>query len=436
MKTTTSLTAFVLAGATALALAVPTLAPRLADRLAPALTLPAAAVTLPWASGDASPADTGATDPWSGTVGRRWPGPASGFPDQGSTGWGQEGSWDQGSSSGGSGSGAAGSTPPGASASGPGTTTTEQTAAPTPDQTRGVVLIQATVSGGEAAGTGMVLTADGQVLTNYHVVQGSTQVQVEVVDTGRVYTATVVGHDAARDVALLQLEGASGLATITPDADRVAVGQSLTAVGNASGGGELVAAPGTVTALEQQVTVNGDNGGSETLSGVIATNAGAVPGDSGGPMFDDEGEVLGMTTAGSQTTNAAPGGGGRQSTTATTTASFAVPIADALSVVNQIRTGKESGTVQVGARAYLGISVASSSGLQVASVESGGPAAKAGVEVGATITAIDGTRVTTQSELSSALDRIDPGAKASLTWVDADGVTHTATVTLGSSPVN
>ena len=196
-----------------------------------------------------------------------------------------------------------------------------------------------------------------------------------------------------------------------------------------------MAAPGTVTALKQQVTVSNDNGGTETLTGVIATNAAAVPGDSGGPMFDDQGEVLGMTTAGSQSTNAAPGRG-RQGTTTTTTASFAVPIADALSVVDQIRTGRESGSVQVGARAYLGISVASSSGLQVASVEPGGPAAKAGVEVGATITAIDGTRVATQSELSSALDAIAPGSRASLTWLDADGARHTATVTLGSSPVN
>lgn len=429
MKTTTSLTAFVLAGATALALAVPTLAPRLADRLSPTLTAPAAPATLPWDTGSSSGT---ATDPWAGSAGDG-SGTSSGSSDWGSPGWG----WgDQGTSGQGSSDGAStGSGQPGASASGPSTTTTQQTAAPTAAQSRGIVLIQAAVSGGEAAGTGMVLTADGQVLTNYHVVQGSTQLRVEVVDTGKIYTATVVGHDAARDVALLQLQGASGLATITPDADQVAVGQSLTAVGNASGGGELVAAPGTVTALKQQVTVSNDNGGTETLTGVIATNAAAVPGDSGGPMFDDQGEVLGMTTAGSQSTNAAPGRG-RQGTTTTTTASFAVPIADALSVVDQIRTGRESGSVQVGARAYLGISVASSSGLQVASVESGGPAAKAGVEVGATITAVDGTRVATQSDLSSALDAIAPGSRASLTWLDADGARHTATVTLGSSPVN
>ena len=403
MKTTSSLTAFVLAGATALALAVPSLAPRLVDRFAPS-PAPVAGATLP-------------------DLGPVWP--DTGWPDLGSSG-------SSGTSASGS-SGTSGAGTSGAGASGSGASASGSTRAVTAQQSQGIVLIAAQTSGGEAAGTGMVLTSDGQVLTNYHVVEGSTRLQATVASTGEVYRATVVGHDASKDVALLQLDRATGLATITPDADRVALGQPLTAVGNASGGGELVAATGTVTGLDQQVTVDDDFGGTETLTGVIETDAGAVPGDSGGPMFDAQGEVLGMTTAGSQRVTRGPRG---TRATTTTTTSYAVPIADALAVVQQIRTGRESGTVQVGAKAYLGISVAQASSLVVASVEAGGPAAAAGLDAGAQITSLGGTAVSTHAGLSAVLAQLDPGAKAKLTWVDASGAAHSAIVTLGSSPVN
>ena len=387
MKTTTSLTALALAGATALALAVPTLAPRLADQLSPA-----------------SSVTSGSTAPWT-----------------------NDGSWSGGSSS----------TTTDPATGGTGTTTSaSQTAAVTAAQSKGIVLITTQTTSGQAAGTGMVLTADGQILTNYHVVEGSTSIEVEIVDTAKTYTATVVGHDATRDVALLQLKNASGLATITPDDDQVALGQELTAVGNASGGGELVAATGTVTGLEKQVTVSSETGGTETLTGVIETNAGAVAGDSGGPMFDAEGEVLGMTTAGSSRVTASPRGGRSTQDNTSTTVSYAVPIDDALAVIEQIRTGKESGTVEVGAKAYLGISVAGSSSLVVASVVTDGPAAVAGLTAGSTITAINGVTVSSHDDLSAQLATLDPGAKVKLTWKDSSGTAHSATVTLGTSPIN
>ena len=381
MKTSTSLTALALAGATALALAVPTLAPRLVNQLAPAV-----------ASGHTAP-------------------------------WTTQGSW-------------SGDTTTNSGDNTTSTTATTSTTNPTAQQSKGIVLITTQTTSGQAAGTGMVLTSDGQILTNYHVVNGSTAVEVEVVDTQKTYQATVVGHDATRDVALLQLKNASGLATITPDNDHVALGQQLTAVGNASGGGELVAASGTVTGLNQQVTVNSETGGSETLTGVIETNAGAVPGDSGGPMFDPEGEVLGMTTAGSTQVTASPRNGRNTSASASTTVSYAVPISDALAVINQIRTGKDSGTVQVGPKAYLGITVADTSSLVVASVVSGGPAATAGLSVGATITAVNGVAVSSHDALSAQLATLDPGAKVAVAWRDASGTKHTSTVTLGASPIN
>lgn len=370
MKTRISFTAFALAGALALGLAVPNLAPRLADRFTPPTT---PVVSAPDLAPSTSSPTRSSTSPATGT-----------------------------------------------------------TTSPTDQQSKGVALIAALTARGEAAGTGMVLTADGQVLTNYHVVQGSTQLQVTVADTGVTYRAAVVGHDASKDVALLRLEGASGLSTITPDPDQVRIGQQLTAVGNASGGGELIAAPGRVTGLEQQVSVSDDTGGTETLTGVIRTDAGAVPGDSGGPMFDAQGEVLGMTTAGSAAVTRGPRGVQQSATTT----SYAVPIQDALAVVTQIRTGRSSGTVQVGAKAYLGISVAETSGLQVASVETGGPAATSGLRVGGRITSLQGTAVTTHADLSAVLAGLAPGAKVPLTWVDATGSSHRATVTLGSSPVN
>lgn len=275
----------------------------------------------------------------------------------------------------------------------------------TSDLARGVVLIETTTTSGNAAGTGMVLTSDGQILTNYHVVNGSLDISVTIASTGQTYQATVIGHDATKDVALLQLEDASGLDTVTLDADTLAVGDALVAVGNANGGGELVSATGVVTALEQQVTVSGEEG-TETLTGVIETDAGAVPGDSGGPMYDAEGEVTGMTTAGGTTVVSAPGGRRRTTTVETETTAYAVPISDAMAVVEQIRTGHESGTVEIGANAYIGVSV--SDGLVVVGVAADSGAADAGITEGSTITAADGSAISTQAELADVLAGLTP----------------------------
>lgn len=320
--------------------------------------------------------------------------------------------------------------------------TSSASVAATEAQSAGVVLITTTTSEGTAAGTGMVLTSSGEVLTNYHVVKDSWEIEVSVPSTGSSYTASVVGYDATRDVALLRLADASGLATVAVDDDPLDVGAEVTVVGNAQGGGELLAASGSVTGLEKSVTVSSGNG-TESLSGVIETDAAAVPGDSGGPMFDAEGEVTGMTTAGGQEIAASPGGGGQrgggpgpgQQQATVTTVSYAVPIDDALSVVNQIRSGDESGTVRIGPRAYLGVSV-SAEGLTVAGVTTDTPAADAGVTAGSQITEIDGRKLSTQTGLAAVLAEHEPGDVVSLVWVDASGVQHTADVTLGSSPIN
>ncbi len=294
-------------------------------------------------------------------------------------------------------------------------------------QSAGVVLIEAETGSGIAAGTGMILTADGQVLTNYHVVAGSDKVAVTVADSGNTYTATVVGFDQARDVALLQLKNASGLTTVTVDQDPVAVGDAIAAVGNASGGGELVKAAGKVTATDQSLTVSSDSpwGSSEDLSGLVETNARAVPGDSGGPMFDSQNEVLGMTTAGSTKDRT----------------SYAVPIATALAVVDQIETGQDAGTVRVGPAGYLGIKVAdaetgSSIGKTITQVVAGSPADKAGVVSGSKLIKVGDTTIKASANLATVIRALEPGQQVSIEWTTPSGTHKTATVTLGSSPVN
>ncbi|WP_051551543.1 S1C family serine protease [Nocardioides sp. URHA0020] len=299
----------------------------------------------------------------------------------------------------------------------------------TADQSQGVVLIDTTTTAGEAAGTGLVLDSSGLVLTNYHVVEGSTSVKVTIASSGDTYDATVVGHDQTADVALLQLDDASGLATIDLDeSDDPAVSDAVTAVGNAQGQGFLSASTGSVVALDQSIDTQSEGTvAGEHLTGLIETDAYVVGGYSGGALLDGDGEVVGITTAASS--------GGQ-------TQSYAVPIEDALGVVQQIEDGNGSDEVQVGPSAYLGVSISqqaaqsASSGVQVGQVESGGAAAGAGIEAGATITGIDDTTITSYDVLKSALATREPGDSVTLSWTDASGGTHSAKVTLGESPVN
>ena len=310
----------------------------------------------------------------------------------------------------------------------------------TSSQSKGVVLVDTELGYENAAGagTGIVLTADGEVVTNYHVVEGATAVKVTVASTGKSYTATVVGHSATTDVALLQLTNASGLTTATVDDDTLGTGDTVTAVGNAQGTGTLTAARGTVTDLSTSITTASEGSvAAERLTGLIETTADVVPGDSGGPLVDGEGEVVGLDVAASNGSSSA------------TIDGYAIPISDALAVVQQILTGGSTSTVQVGAKAYLGVQVTDSAslypgasfdtgsaygGADVAAVVDGSPAAKAGLAAGDTITAVGSTAVTSASGLSSALGRRTVGDHVRIAWTDAAGSTHHAGVTLAASP--
>ena len=273
-----------------------------------------------------------------------------------------------------------------------------------------------------------MLDKSGLVLTNYHVVEGSTSVKVTVATDGTTYDATVIGHDQKADIALLQLDGAADLATVDlDDQGDPAVSDPVTAVGNAEGQGYLSASSGSVVSLEQSITT-ADSGpvAGEDLTGLIQTDAYVVGGYSGGALLDADGEVVGITTAASS-------GGAAES--------YAVPIADALTVAEQIESGDETDEVEIGAAAYLGIGVSGSDAgtgpdLAVSQVEDGGAAADAGIVAGDTLTAVGDTPITSYDVLHSALATYQPGDQVSLGWTDASGAPRTATVTLGASPVN
>ncbi|MGH3160287.1 MAG: S1C family serine protease [Streptosporangiaceae bacterium] len=325
--------------------------------------------------------------------------------------------------------------------------------------------------GATAAGTGIVLTSTGEVLTNNHVIRGATSIKVTDIGNGRTYTAKVVGYDASRDVAVIQLQNASGLATANlGDSSSVQSGDAVTALGNAGGkGGTPSVATGAVTALNQSITASDEGSGvnSEQLTGLIETNANIQPGDSGGALVNSYGQVIGMNTAASSGTETQSESG--QSAAAQ---AYAIPIDKAESIAKQIAAGQSSSTVHIGATAFLGIETdgsnsgsgsgsgsgdsggfggfgggfggqgdgsgsngsGTSNGVTIAGTLSGSAAANAGLTAGDTITAVAGQTVSSTSDIQQALVKYHPGDKISVNWVDQSGQSQTATVTLASGP--
>ncbi|TMK33531.1 MAG: PDZ domain-containing protein [Actinobacteria bacterium] len=285
------------------------------------------------------------------------------------------------------------------------------------------------------AGTGMVLTADGEILTNNHVVEGASSIQVTIPGHGS-STATVVGVDPTDDVALLQLTSAAGLPTVTVgDSSTVQVGDPITAIGNAFGrGGQPTATTGTVAAVHRSITARDPSGtSSERLNDVIQLAADVHPGDSGGAVLNAQGQVVGIITAGpSQSSGNGTG--------------FAIPINAAIGIVNEIRAGHGSSTILLGERGFMGVAVqpvdpataaqlglSDTAGILVAGVQPGSPAAKVGMTAPAVIRTIDGRAVNTLDELGGAIHSKVPGQQIQVTWIDQQGQ-HTATVTLASGP--
>ena len=316
---------------------------------------------------------------------------------------------------------------------GSGGSSSGQRAQATDTQQVGVVDIDTVLNfgSGKAAGTGIVLTSGGEILTNNHVVEGSTSIKVTIVSSGKQYTGTVVGTDPTDDIAVIQLKDASGLATANlGDSSKVAVGDAVTAVGNAGGvGGTPSAAAGTVTALNQSITASDGNGSnSEQLTGMIQVNANIKAGDSGGPLYNASDKVIGIDTA------ADTGRGG------TGTTGFAIPIAKATSIADQIESGVETSTIHIGYPAFLGVQLSSTqapgAGVAIGGVVDGSAAAKAGLVAGDSVTSVNGTAVTSSTQLAQVMAGLEPGQHVKLTWTDSSGSSHIATVTLGTGPAD
>jgi S1-C subfamily serine protease len=331
----------------------------------------------------------------------------------------------------------------------------------------------------------MVLTSSGLVLTNNHVVDGSTGLTATIASSGRRYTAQVVGTDATEDVALLKLTGVSGLRTVhVGDSSKVRVGTQVVAMGNAGGqGGTPTVTSGSITAVGRTITAS-DSGSntSETLHNMLQTNAPIAEGDSGGPLSNAAGQVIGMDTA----ANTQSFGG------AGTSEGFAIPINRALAIVRQMAAGHGSAKIHIGQPAFMGIAVASTSSNAVSSADTprqqlqqlqqaaadqpgsgfsnainsngrclstgsgspvpspiapatsgtliagafcNAPADAAGLTGGDVILAINGRTVGAPSTLTSVLGRYHPGNSVSVTWMDPGGQRHTSSLTLIAGPV-
>ena len=290
-----------------------------------------------------------------------------------------------------------------------------------------------------AAGTGIVITSSGEVLTNNHVIRGATTIRVTDIGNGRSYAATVVGYSVSEDLAVLQLKGASNLATVAiGDSSQVKIGAAVAALGNAGGvGGAPASSIGTVTGLGRSITASDGEGSAEQLNGLIKTDAALVPGDSGGPLVDSAGRVIGIDTAGSTTFQLRFGDGA-------TGGGYAIPINRAIALARQIVAGESSATTHVGPSPMMGIDIKPSdysyvgsdagSGALIADVLPSSPADHAGLGAGDTITAIDGRRVVSPSSLTSLLLLRAPGDTIRVSFVDQFGNSHKAAVKLATGP--
>jgi S1-C subfamily serine protease len=331
--------------------------------------------------------------------------------------------------------------------------------------------------GSQAAATGMVISSDGLVLTNNHVITDTTQLYATVLASGKKYKANWLGYDSADDVAVIRLVGAHNLRTVPlGDSTTVGLGDKVIAIGNAYGAGRFPALVGRITGMNRTITAS-DSGAAtkETLHGMLQTNAGIVQGDSGGPLANISGKVIGMNTA------AATGSFGDS----TQNVGFAIPINKALHIARQIISGKPSPQIQIGSTGFLGVLVPAgqasmvtnpaeqrqrqlkqdrgSAGFpvqpsapvclqnqegagvpaHVAPVSSGAliigelcrtPADKAGIIAGDVITSVGGHKISSPKQLTGVMLQFKPGEAVKVTWVDVHGQTHSGPLKLVQAP--
>ena len=320
---------------------------------------------------------------------------------------------------------------------------------------------------GEAAGTGMILTSGGEILTNNHVIEGSSSITVKISNRDQTYPATVVGTDVVDDVALLQAHGASGLPTVNlGNSSTLTVGDGVVAIGNAlNKPGPPTVTEGSITGLNRSISVSSELGESEQLSDLVETNAQLEPGNSGGPLFDASGHVIGMNTAAA--TGNIPAGryqrrvrhprerrahdrppdrewprepatsaSARKASSASTSRTAAgwqrqrwrrgAASAAASGAGPQFGNGDQNGNGGSGS--------GSGSGVTIAGVQSGSPADQAGLSQGDQIISVDGQTVSSSTQLTQLIATKHPGDTARITWIDTSGDQQSATVRLATRP--
>jgi S1-C subfamily serine protease len=331
--------------------------------------------------------------------------------------------------------------------------------------------------GSQAAATGMVISSNGLVLTNNHVITGTTQLYAKVLTTNHQYAAKWLGYDATDDVAVIKLIGAHNLKTVPfGNSGTVRLGDRVIAIGNAYGAGRLPAVAGKITGLNRTITAS-DSGAAtkETLHGMLQTNAGIVQGDSGGPLVNTSGQVIGMNTA------ASTGSFG----SASQNVGFAIPINKARHIATEIISGRPAPNLQIGSTGFMGVLVPAgragtvtnpleqrnrqrsqdqaASGFpaqpsapvclqnqegagvpaRVAPAASGAliigelcntPAQRAGIIAGDVITSVGGQKITSPKQLTGVMTSFRPGMAVVVTWVDVNGQRHAGKLALVQAP--
>jgi putative serine protease PepD len=268
-------------------------------------------------------------------------------------------------------------------------------------------------------GSGFVVSDDGYLVTNAHVVEGANgQIKAKIGD-GKTLNATLVGQDASTDLALLKVDATNLKPLALGDSSTVEVGDPAYAIGNPFGLDRTLTT-GVISALQRQIS--SPNGFS--IDDVLQTDAAINPGNSGGPLFNAQGQVIGVNSQIESTSNTSDGG-----QAGNVGIGFAIPSNTVKSVVSQLRA---SGKV---AHAYLGVQTQDNSGggAQVAAITSGGPAATGGLQTGDVITSIGGKAVTDSTSLSSVVDAHKVGDQVQV-QVTRNGSKKTLTVKLGQRP--
>ena len=272
-----------------------------------------------------------------------------------------------------------------------------------------------------AAGSGFILTADGYIVTNYHVVEGAESIQVTSYDN-KTYDAKLIGYDENNDVAVLKIDATGLTPVVLGDSDNMNVGDDVVAIGNPLGELTFSLTKGAVSALNRNITIE------NMAMTLIQTDCAINSGNSGGALFNSHGEVIGITNAKYSSSG--------KSTASVDNIGFAIPMNSVKDIITSII---EKGYIE---KVYMGVTVysedssrrgskgSSTQGLTVKSVEKESPAETAGVQEGDIITEVNGEKVTAYSDLSSVISKSKAGDVITLT-INRDGETLKIKVTLG-----